>query len=162
MYELLSWLEQTPLADALRGAGVWVYGWINLAHILGIGALFGAILILDLRLLGGFRRAPLWAIMQTTVPVAAVGAGVAIVSGVALISFNAIEYHGNPYLYLKLPLIGLGLLNAALVPRLGAWRRAAANVAPAPRDRVTLAGAGLLSLVTWLLVVGCGRMIGYW
>jgi hypothetical protein len=162
MYEVLGWLEQTAVAAALRGAGVWVYGWINLVHILGIGALFGAVLILDLRLLGGFRHTPLWAIMRATVPVAAVGAGIALISGVALISFNATEYHGNPYLYLKLPLIALGLLNALFVPRLRAWQRAAAGATPGPHDRTTLAGAGLLSLLTWLGAVGCGRMIGYW
>ena len=40
MYELLAWLEGSALGHAMRGAGVWSYGLVNLTHILGVSALF--------------------------------------------------------------------------------------------------------------------------
>jgi hypothetical protein len=52
MLELLSWLEGSALGETLRASGVWTYGVLNLGHITGIATLFGAVLLLDLRLVG--------------------------------------------------------------------------------------------------------------
>lgn len=119
-------------------------------------------LVLDLRLLGLWRSLTIAELARPTVPLAALGFVIAIVSGVAMLSFNATEYWGNPFLYVKLPLIAFGLLNVAAVQRLGAWRRALAGSELTTADGRALAGAGAVSLVTWLGVVSCGRMIGYW
>lgn len=162
MLDLMAWLEGSALAEQLRGMGIWTYGLLNLAHILGISTLFGSVLLLDLRLLGLWRRVPIASIIRPTVPLAAIGFVLAVTSGVMMLSFNTTEYHGNPFLYIKLPVIVLGLINIAIIQRLAAWRRAAAGAMAAPGDRGVLAMAGGVSLLIWLTVVGCGRMIGYW
>jgi len=162
MYELLAWVEHGALGEALRGSGVWTYGLLNLAHILGIGSLFGAVLILDLRLLGAWRSIPIAIIARPTVPLAAAGFMVAISSGILMISFNATEYLGNPFLYVKLPAIVFGIANVAVVQRLPAWRHALVGMELEPGERRMLALAGGISLLTWLTVITCGRMIGYW
>lgn len=162
MFELLAWLEATALAEALRGAGVWTYGLLNLAHILGIGSLFGAVLILDLRLLGAWRSVAIRDIARVTVPVAATGFAIAAPTGILMLAFNASEYHGNPFLYVKLPMIVFGLINVAAVQRLSAWRAAVAGETPQRSDQGVLTVAGGVSLATWLTVIACGRMIGYW
>lgn len=162
IYALLVWLEGSALGEAVRGAGVWTYGWVNLAHIIGIAMLFGAVLLLDLRLLGAWRSIPLPLIARPTVPLAAIGFVVAVLSGSTMLTVNATGYEGNPFLYAKLPLIGIGLVNVAVVQRLAAWRRALAAEIPRPGDEGVLAAAGATSLAIWLGVVGCGRMIGYW
>ncbi len=162
MFELLAWVEQSALGDALRGSGVWTYGLLNLAHILGIGSLFGAILILDLRLLGVWRSIPIPTIVRPTVPLAAGGFLLAVLSGILMISFNATEYLGNPFLYVKLPAIVFGIANVAVVQRLPAWRHALVGTEVGSGDRRVLAIAGAISLITWLTVITCGRMIGYW
>jgi hypothetical protein len=77
----MAWLEGSALGHAMRGAGVWTYGLVNLAHILGVASLFGAVLVLDLRLLGVWRRVPLASIAGPTVAVAAGGFLVAAASG---------------------------------------------------------------------------------
>jgi hypothetical protein len=161
MLEFLTWLEGSALAGALRSSGVWTYAWLNLGHILGISLLFGAVVILDLRLLGLWRSAPLAAIARPTVPVSALGFLIAITSGVLMISFNASEYHGNPFLYIKLPVIALGFVNVLIVTRLAAWR-AIGHRELAPREQRQLAVAGFVSLACWLTAVAMGRMIGYW
>jgi len=48
----------SALGHFMRESGPWTYAIVNLAHILGIAALFGAVLIIDLRLLGVWRRTP--------------------------------------------------------------------------------------------------------
>ena len=162
MHAWMAWLEGSALAELLRGSGIWTYGLLNLAHILGISTLFGSVLLLDLRLMGLWRSVAVASIIRPTVPLAAIGFVLAVISGVMMLSFNTTEYHGNPFLYIKLPVIVLGLINIAIVQRLAAWRRAVAGDMAAPGDRSTLAIAGCASLLIWLTVVGCGRMIGYW
>lgn len=162
MHELMAVLEGSAWAEFLRGLGIWTYGVLNLSHVLGIAMLFGAVLLLDLRLLGLWRDTPVAMLAAPTVPVAATGFVLAAVSGSAMISFNTTEYLGNPFLYVKLPLILAGLVNVAIVQRLPVWRRAVSEAGPRPSDRNALAFIGAVSLAIWLGVIVCGRMIGYW
>src|ERR1700682_4860675 len=101
----------------MRDQGVWFYGIINLTHILGVATLFGSVVILDLRLLGLWSDAPLAAISRPTTRMATAGFGIAAVSGAGLLATKATEYVGNPFLYIKIPAIGLALLNVFLVHR---------------------------------------------
>lgn len=162
MYDWMAWLEGSALAEWLRGLGIWTYGLLNLGHILGISTLFGSVLVLDLRLLGAWRSVPAVHLIRPTATLAAAGFAVAAISGISMFSFNTTDYHANPFLYVKLPVIVAALVNVAIVQRLAAWRRAAAG-APAERnDRLVLAVVGSVSLLLWTTVIACGRMIGYW
>jgi hypothetical protein len=162
MYGWMAWLEASAFAEWLRGLGIWTYGLLNLGHIVGISTLFGSVLVMDLRLLGAWRSVPPVHLIRPTVPLAAAGFVLAAITGASMFSFNTTEYHGNPFLYVKLPVIVAALANVAIVQRLGAWRRAAAGAPQANEDRFVLAVAGALSLVLWTTVIACGRMIGYW
>lgn len=161
MVEFLTWLEGSALGFAVRGAGVWSYGILNLGHILGIATLFGAVLVLDLRLLGCWRRISVAQIALPTAPLAAAGFGLAALTGVCMLSTNASEYIGNPFLLIKFPAIALGLLNVAVVSRLDVWRSLESRE-PTDREARQLKLAGGASLVCWLTAVSAGRMIGYW
>ena len=161
MYDFLAWLEVSALGQAVRGSGVWAYGVVNLAHILGVATLFGSILALDLRLLGVWRHVSLAAIATPAVPLAAIGFTVAVLSGAGLIATNATEYAGNPFLLIKFPAIALGLVNIALLHFLPAWRQRHARE-PSQRERAQLAVAGGASLACWVTAISAGRMIGYW
>lgn len=162
MFEWMAWLEGSALAEFLRGLGIWTYGLLNLGHIVGIATLFGSVLILDLRLLGAWPSIPASSLIRPTVPLAAVGFTLAVVTGVAMFSFNTTEYHGNPFLYVKLPMIVAALINVAVVSRLAAWRRAVTGAPAESGDRAVLAVCGGVSLLIWVTVISCGRMIGYW
>ena len=143
MIELLTWLEGSALGQLVRGAGVWSYAVINLAHILGVATLFGSILILDLRLLGFFGRTRLADVSHPTVRLAALGFCIAAASGICLLATNATEYRGNPFLLLKFGAILIGLANALALNRLTPWR-------------------GGVSLACWTTALAAGRMLGYW
>ena len=161
MADLLAWLEGSTLGHAMRSSGVWAYGIVNLTHILGVSSLFGAVLVLDLRLLGCWRDVPLASITRPTVPIATTGFIVAAASGICLISTNANEYVGNPFLLVKFPAIAVGLVNVAVLSRLTAWKARDTRALTAGEHR-QLSVVGAVSLLSWLTAIGAGRLIGYW
>ena len=65
----------------------------------------------------GEQTRQLAAISRPTTRMAAAGFGIAAVSGAGLLATKATEYVGNPFLYIKIPAIGLALLNVFLVHR---------------------------------------------
>jgi len=161
IYAFLAWLEASVLGHAMRESGVWIYGIVNLVHIVGVASLFGALLVLDLRLLGVWRKITLPAITQPTVPIATVGFCIAAASGVCLLATKTTEYIGNPFLYIKFPAIALGLVNVGVLNSLSGWK--ARNVRDlSTREQSQLAVAGGVSLFCWLTAITAGRMIGYW
>jgi hypothetical protein len=157
----MAWLQGSAIGHAMRESGVWTYGVVNLIHILGVASLFGAVLVLDLRLLGLWSNVTLAAISKPTVPVAATGFVVAAISGVGLLATKATEYIGNPFFYIKFPAIGLGILNVIALSSLPAWKQRKIRELSV-REQSKLALFGGISLVCWLTAITAGRMIGYW
>jgi len=160
--EFLAWLEASGLGLLMRKTGVWTYSFVNLAHILGLSSLFGAILMLDLRLLGCWPGVPLRALSQPATRVAGAGLALSLVTGVALLATKATEYAGNPFLWwIKFPAIAAGLLNVWLLGRNAAWRAHRERDLSA-REAGQLRWFGAASLLCWLTAVAAGRMTAYW
>jgi hypothetical protein len=150
---LLAGLEATAVARTLRGSR-WLYAAVNAAHILGIALLVGAIVPLNLRLLGLWRgqaRAPL---VRVLVPVAATGLALAAATGALLFTVRAREYAGVGFLQAKLALVATGALAALSLHRAHGFL-----LETAPDRR--LAGHALLSLVCWPAALLCGRLIAF-
>ena len=161
MSELFARLEGSALGHFMRESGPWTYAVVNLGHILGIALLFGAVVMLDLRLLGLWRRIPLATIAQAATPLALVGFGIAATSGLGLLATKATEYIGNPFLSVKFSAIGVGVINALALNFSPAWRARGTRELSGRELRV-LAWMGGTSLVCWLTAISAGRMIGYW
>ena len=161
MHEFAAWLQASALGHLMRDSGPWTYAIVNLAHIFGIATLFGAILILDLRLIGVWRRTPLAVIAEAAAPVAACGFALAAMTGPALLATKATEYVGNPFLYLKLPVIAVGVANALVLRRSAAWRALGRRDLSQDESR-RLAWMGGTSLICWLTAITAGRLIAYW
>jgi hypothetical protein len=135
------WLQQSATA----------YLFVNAAHILGVAVLLGAILPLDLRLLGLFRRFPIEVLGPFLVRCAATGLGLAVLTGAWLFSVKPDEYLANPAFRWKLVLLAFALVNVGLQHRSpGVMHRS-----PAVRVRATL------SLCLWLSALVAGRWIGF-
>ncbi|RZT92552.1 DUF2214 domain-containing protein [Rivibacter subsaxonicus] len=105
-------VEQWPLAVLLRESR-WLYPLVSALHISGIAALFGSLLVLDLRLLGLHRNVPLTAIARCAWPVAVAGLALALVTGPLLLITKPTEYIANPALAIKFVLIALAFANVA-------------------------------------------------
>ncbi len=161
MNGLLAWLETSALGHAMRETGPWTYGLVNLAHIIGIATLFGPVLALDLRLLGVWRHVPLATLSDVLVPIARTGFAIAACAGLAMLSANASEYAGNPFLLIKFPAIALALINVALLDRDRAWRaRHTRDLSDIEARHLAVLGG--VSLTCWTTALAAGRMIGYW
>lgn len=151
-----AWLEHSALAQAMRG-GVTLYPTVETIHILGFACLLGAIAVFDLRLIGLGRAIAPAALAAIALPVAGGGLVVAAAAGALLFITEAVAYLQNPVFLAKQALIGLGLVNLALFHwrfRLRDWP---AEVPLPAAARL----AGLVSLVTWAVVLICGRAIAY-
>ena len=160
MEPLLAWLEGSALGHAIRSSGVWTYALLNLAHILGIASLFGAILALDLRLLGLWRSVSVASLARPLVPLATGGFLLAALSGTCMLATNGTEYIGNPFLPVKFAAIAVGVINVGVVNRLPAWRAQDNSLPPTGERQLAIAGG--ISLVCWVTALTAGRMIGYW
>jgi hypothetical protein len=159
--ESLVWLESSALGVFMRTSSLWIYPIVNLLHIFGIAALFGSVAIIDLRLLGLFRRVPLAAVTDAAVPVTTAGFILAVLTGVPLLATKSTEYIGNPYLPIKFAAIGLGVLNVVLLNLSSAWKARGTRDLE-PHERRNLAIFGGISLAAWMTAVSAGRLIAYW
>jgi len=149
-------LGQWPGALLLQRSGT-AYLFVNAAHILGIGLLLGAILPLDLRLVGVIRGAPLAVIGPFLVRAAGFGLALALVTGFWLFTVKPTEYAANPAFLYKLGLLALALGNIALQHHGAGFWEALADDRPSARIR---AGAAA-SLALWLAALVAGRWIGF-
>lgn len=139
-------LQSSDLGQLMRGSP-FLYPAANLMHVLGLGFLLGPVVLLDLRLLGFGRALPL----APTARILAMVAGGALVallaSGLALVAADAVSLAGNRLMQVKLALVSLGLVNAALfrLEPMG-WLQK---------------GQAAASIAIWLLVTICGRLTAY-
>ena len=151
MEAVLDALGSSDLAQWLRFSR-WSYAAVNTTHVLGIALLVGAILPLDLRLLGAWPSVPLEPLARVLIPVAATGLALAVTTGALLFITRATEYAALDLFFVKLALIGTGAAHALYV-HLG---RGFQNASP---RRLRLTGATSLSL--WLAALVSGRMLAF-
>lgn len=161
MLDWLAWYEASALADFVRNSGPYTYGIVNLFHVFGIALLFGAIFVLDLRLLGAWKSIPLKSLARPIVPVAGAGLILALGSGVMMFSVQATDYYYNPFFPIKFIALFFGVLNVALLHSSAAWK-AIETADSSGAGRMRLAAGGAISLGCWITVITAGRMVGYW
>lgn len=159
MEALLSALEASALATALSGS-VWVYPLVNAGHVLGVALLVGAIVPMDLRLLGAWPAVPLAPLCRVLAGCAAAGLLLAAVCGALLFVTGASDYLASNLFVVKMTLVALATTNA-LTLRLSGFNAClrAADAGQALPRRMR-AGAAV-SLLAWLVVLILGRLVGY-
>jgi hypothetical protein len=118
--ETMTAIEQWPVAAALR-RGRWSYAAVNGVHMVGIALLFGAIVPLDLRLIGFWRSVRIATLVRVLTPVAVTGVVLAIAAGLLLFSVRAVQYAGTIVFQIKLALILCAFANAVLARRAVEW-----------------------------------------
>jgi len=158
IFAALEALQNSALPTALRLSDL-AYPLVNAAHIVGLALLFGAIVALDLRLVGLWPSVPLEPLARTLLPVAIGGLTIAVLTGALLFSVHAVKYAGIGAFQLKLGLIAAGLLNALLLHRSAAWKSAIGQ--PGGALPIRLRAGALLSILLWGAVILCGRLIAY-
>jgi hypothetical protein len=151
-------IEASALGVAMRQS-LWLYPIVEIVHLAGIGLLFGSIAILDLRLLGISRNLPVRRLAAHVLPWTAASFLLIVPSGLAMFTAHAGDLIASPVFALKMGLILAAGVNAAVF-HAGAMRTASdwdVNRAPPRAARV----AAALSLLAWVAVIACGRLLAY-
>jgi len=146
----LVWLATSAVRIALYRLQGW-HGPLRLLHVGGSAVFFGAIVLLDLRLLGVLGRdIALDALARVVLPITHAAFAAAMLTGVLLFLYDPIQTGSHSWFLPKLLLVGAAVANAAVfsVPKRIGLRRIGGG---ALTRHARLAGA--LSLVLWTGVI---------
>jgi hypothetical protein len=130
-------LEESRLRALLRSVDM-LFPLLSVLHVVAMGSFLGAIMLLDLRVIGLFRSVSLEAAISLVMPPAIVMLAVAVISGAALFLHEPRLHVSNPAFIWKVALI-------------------AASSLATPTVR-TLAGA---SLAVWVSVAALGKLMAF-
>src|SRR5688572_8915963 len=135
---------------------LWLFAVTQALHLVAVSAFLGAILIVDLRLLGrGSDRQSHVGIARSAQRILVWAGPAVLATGIPQFTANALRYYASPIFAFK-----MGLLAAALVFTVTVRRR----VAGGDGDRLPTwisRAVGAVSIALWMGVAISGRWIGF-
>jgi hypothetical protein len=149
-------IESLAVAQAMRDHA-WLYPAVAIAHIVGFSTLFGSVVMFDLRVLGLSKAISVRALARLLLPWSVASLGLIVPTGLMLFAAHADDFLGNRVFAIKMAFLLAAGLNAAMFltgpyQSVKAWDTGA----PAPLlARLSVA----LSIVLWVGVISCGRLI---
>jgi hypothetical protein len=153
--QVLHWIQHSALGEVMRKDG-WLFPACQALHFIGMSLLFGAIGLVDVRILGYFKSIPIPSVLKL-IPIAVVGFTINLLTGTCFLASNPYQYWPSPMFKLKMAVIIWAGVNA-LYFTFAEHRRLAhvgADFEPDFQSRV-LAGT---SIVFWLIVILAGRLL---
>jgi|SRR5215471_14895095 len=149
------WCYQTDIGETIRNS-TWLFPLIEAFHLLGLGLTVGAVLIVDLRLLGfGLSKQPVAQLAAAAQPWLIGSVALMFASGIPLFLSEAEKcYYSFPF-WVKMTCLFL-----VLVFTFTFHRRVTRTDAPSERPRLARWTA-LISLGLWFGVAWGGRWIGF-
>lgn len=155
LLSLFERLEATAVGTVIRES-IWLFPVIEAVHLLALALIGGAVLLVDLRLLGhGLRRLPVRQVAAQAQPWFLGSLAVIVVSGIFLFLSEATKCYANPAFWTKAAFFAVAVVFASTVRH---PRALAAESEGSPRLRVL----GVVSLALWSGVGVAGRFIGFY
>jgi hypothetical protein len=149
------WCENAELIVAMRSS-LWLFPVIESVHLMGLALIGGALLIVDLRLLGlGLRRQPVPALARDAERWLIGSLMVMLPTGFLLFMSSAVKCYYLPVFWLK-----MATLLMALVFTFSIRRRVAMAVGTG-LNPVWPKVVGGVSLLLWSTVAIAGRFVGF-
>jgi len=154
--DFILWMHNTWLGQFMAN-WQWAWAWAEVTHFIGMSMLFGAVLVMDLRLLGFFRNSISIRAVRQLAPWAAAGFSLNLLSGIAFVAKDADRIFPNHAFDFKMICVLVALLNVLLYEvkfgkQVATWRD---DVNPPVSAKLM----GLVSLVAWTLVIWGGRLM---
>ena len=150
-----TWCENSSLGEAIRESR-WLFPAIESVHLLGLAVIGGAVLVLNLRLLGlGIERQPAAQLWRDTRPWLVGSLTVMLISGMLLFTSEAIKLYYHEAFWVKMISLLLATVFTFTVLR---------KVALADPERIRPIwgkAAALVSFLLWSSVGVGGRWIGF-
>lgn len=148
------WCESSAIGRAVAES-VWAFPILEAVHLLGLCMLGGALLVVDLRLLGaGLTGQRVARLSRQARPWLIAALVVMVLTGVPLFLSEAIKAYYNTSFWVK-----MCTLPVALTFTFAVRERVARREDPAPGALGRLVGA--VSLALWFTVAAAGRWIGF-
>ena len=148
------WCEGTFIGETVR-TSIWLFPVIEAFHLLGLSLLGGAVLVLDLRLVGVMLGSePIAELARSTQRWAVAGVIAMVLTGVPLFLSEAVKCYYNPSFWVKMATLPVAVAFTFAVRRHIAKKPPAAT---SPRTRL----AGATSMLLWFTVAAAGRWIGF-
>jgi len=148
------WCEASWLGETV-GDSIWAFPVIEATHLLGLSLLGGALLVVDLRMLGfGLTRQTISELARAARRWLALGLAIMVATGVPLFMSEAVKCYYNTSFWVKLTALVIALLYTALIR---APIARGAGLDTSIRIRVTALG----SIALWFTVAAAGRWIGF-
>ena len=155
LLRVCEWIQYNGPLVAMRGSP-WFFPFIASIHLLGLATIGGAVLLVDLRLLGfGLRRQPVAQLALEAERWLRVGLGVAMSTGILLFMCFATKYYWLTAFWVKLASL-IMVLAFTMSIRRRVTLTDEARVSPALRRLVAL-----VSISLWTTVALGGRLIGF-
>lgn len=145
------WLGSLPVSQAIGGS-IWIYPLVQAIHLVFLALFAGAILIVDLRLLGvTLRSQPVAQVARDARPWLIAGFLGLVCTGIPQLMQNASREYYSEYFWYKMYLIAFGLIFTLTVRR-----KSTQGAESGPAGRLV----GLVSILVWGSVVVNARLIG--
>lgn len=156
-HPVVTWLHDTWIGSWVR-ASSWAFPFLESMHFIGMSLLIGIVGAIDLRVLGLARAVPLGP-LHRLLPLAFVGFGINLITGIFFVCHNPGAYLFNTAFRLKMFLILVAGLNA-LWFRLGVFLDLEKWGPGIEASRLAKVISGT-SIVLWIAVITAGRYIGF-
>lgn len=155
LFPFFQWCEATSLGTAIRNSA-WAFAVIESVHLLALSVIGGAVLVVDLRLLGfGLRRQSIADVARDAFPWLVGSLIVMLVTGVGLFLSEPTKcYYSTPF-WVKMISLAIAIVFTFAVRR-PVTLADEARMRPAWYKLVAL-----LSLALWFSVGAAGRWIGF-
>ena len=138
----------------------WMFPTIETIHVIALVTVIGTIALVDLRLIGVKGHAlRVSQLAKDTLPWTWGAFALAAITGLLLFVSKASSYMINPWFLAKMAMLALAGLNMMYF-HMTTWRTVN-HWELDPSFPAAAKVAGWLSLIFWLIVVFCGRMIGF-
>jgi hypothetical protein len=154
----LEWLQSTWVGQ-LVAESLWGYPLFETIHSIGMAMMIGSLGLINLRVLGFKPDLPLLGTREL-LPLAWLGFTLNAISGSLLFTSDAVYFWDKYTFRIKLVLIILGGINAALLGR-RVFQDASAAGAPAQPTALSTKWIAATSLLFWFGAVIAGRLIAY-
>lgn len=154
-YPIFEWHNASWLGQTISGS-IWYFPAIETVHILAMCIMFGALLVLNLRLLGlGMTKQPLPLLAQTLMPFVNWGVVIMLLSGYAMFASEALKAFSNDGFKFKMACLAAILIWQYTVY---GWLLRQDD---AKRSKALGAVAAIVNFVLWFGVGAGGRAIGF-
>ncbi len=168
-HEFFRWLQDDLGANPETGAASWsqqLLGSLNIwpllegTHVLTLMAFAGTIWIVDLRMMGvAFRNTSFSKLNDKVLPYTATAFAVMIITGIVLFLAKPMVYYHSLWFRLKIVFLIVAAINIFWFHHRIQKGQAEWDENPSPPSAVRM--SGLISMISWILVIAFGRLIAY-